>query len=264
MEGEGQSRFDVFFACVGGNVLTVFAPTLMRSALLPIVAAFSILSFAAFAGEPNTLTSEEKAAGWQLLFDGKTTDGWVAIGKTAFPEKGWSVVDGILDHAHEGGGGDIVTTKDYDSFELTWDWKIEEAGNSGVKYNLPNPAKNVGFEYQLLDDDKNEDGQRGGRLHQTGSLYDLIEPPADKKVMPVGEWNSSRLLVNGTHVEQWLNGEKTVEFEIGSPDLLERVAKSKYKKVTGFGLKIASPILLQDHGSAIAFRSIKIRVIDAK
>ena len=236
----------------------------MRLSLLPIVAAVSFLSFAAFAGEPNTLTAEEKAAGWQLLFDGKTTDGWVAIGKTAFPEKGWSVVDGALEHSHQGGGGDIVTSKEYDSFELTWDWKIEEAGNSGVKYNLPNPAKNLGFEYQLLDDDKNEDGKRGGRLHQTGSLYDLIEPPADKKVKPVGEWNSSRLLVNGTHVEQWLNGEKTVEFEIGSPDLLERVAKSKYKKIPGFGLKTKSPILLQDHGSAIAFRSIKIRVIDAK
>jgi hypothetical protein len=236
----------------------------MRLSLLPIVAAASFLSLAVFADEPNVLTPEEKSAGWELLFDGKTTDGWVAIGKTEFPEKGWSVANGVLMHAHAGGGGDIVTTKEYDSFELSWDWRIEEAGNSGVKYNLPNPAKNIGFEYQLLDDDKNEDGQRGGRLHQTASLYDLIEPPADKKVKPVGEWNSSRLLVNGTHVEQWLNGEKTVEFEIGSPDLLERVAKSKYKKVAGFGLKTKSPILLQDHGSAIEFRSIKIRVIDAK
>jgi len=236
----------------------------MRLSILPIVAVASFLSLAAFAGEPNVLTREEKSAGWELLFDGKTTDGWVAIGKTEFPEKGWSVVDGVLTHAHAGGGGDIVTAKQYDSFELTWEWRIEEAGNSGVKYNLPNPAKNVGFEYQLLDDDKNEDGQRGGRLHQTGSLYDLIEPPVDKKSMPIGEWNSSRLIVNGTHVEQWLNGALTVEFEIGSPDLLERVAKSKYKKVEGFGLKTKSPILLQDHGSGIEFRSIKIRVIDAK
>ena len=236
----------------------------MRLAFLPIVAAVSFLSLPAFADEANVLTPEEKSAGWELLFDGKTTDGWVAIGKTEFPDKGWSVVEGVLLHAHAGGGGDVVTAKQYDSFELTWDWKIEEAGNSGVKYNLPNPAKNVGFEYQLLDDDKNEDGQKGGRLHQTGSLYDLIEPPEDKKVKPVGEWNSSRLLVKGTHVEQWLNGEKTVEFEIGSSDLLERVAKSKYKKVVGFGLKTKSPILLQDHGSEIAFRSIKIHVLDAQ
>jgi hypothetical protein len=236
----------------------------MRFSLLPLVAAVSFLSAAAFAGEPNVLTPEEKSAGWQLLFDGKTTDGWVAIGKTAMPDKGWSVVDGTLKHAHAGGGGDIVTAKQYDSFELTWDWKIEEAGNSGVKYNLPNPAKNVGFEYQLLDDDKNEDGQRGGRLHQTASLYDLIEPSLDRKVNPVGDWNSSRLLVKGTHVEQWLNGIKTVEFEIGSPELLALVAKSKFKKVEGFGLKTKSPILLQDHGSEITFRSIKLRVIDAK
>jgi len=236
----------------------------MRFPLFPVVAVATFLSAVAFAGEPNTLTSEEKAAGWQLLFDGKTTDGWVAIGKTAMPDKGWSVVDGTLKHGHAAGGGDIVTAKQYDSFELIWDWKIEEGGNSGVKYNLPNPAKNVGFEYQLLDDDKNEDGKRGGRLHQTASLYDLIEPPADKKINPVGEWNTSRLLVNGNHVEEWLNGAKTVEFEIGSPELLALVANSKFKKVDKFGLKTKSPILLQDHGSEITFRSIKLREIDAK
>ena len=215
-------------------------------------------------GEPGTLTDAEKAAGWKLLFDGKTSAGWVAIGKTEFPTQGWSIADGTLFHAKAGGGGDIVTEEQYENFELTWEWKIGFAANSGVKYNLPVATKNVGFEYQLLDDDNEPDGKRGGRLHQTAGLYDLIEPPEDKKINPIGEWNASRILVQGNHVEHWLNGAKTVEFEIGSDDLKERIAKSKYAKVAGFGEKTKSPILLQDHGGEITFRSLKLRVLDAK
>ena len=172
--------------------------------------------------------------------------------------------DGTLVHAKAGGGGDIVTTDDYENFELTWDWKIGQAGNSGLKYNLPNPAKNVGFEYQMIDDEGHPDGKKGGRLHQTAGLYDLIEPVEGKKLNPPGEWNSSRLVVNGTKVEQWLNGAKTVEFTIGSDDLKALVAKSKYKAVAGFGEKVKSPILLQDHGDEVTVRSIKIHVLEAK
>ena len=234
------------------------------SRFLPVVTVLSLAAAVAVAAEPNTLTSEEKADGWKLLFDGKTTNGWVGIGKTAFPEKGWSVVDGTLYHMKGAGGGDIVTADKYENFELTWDWKIGFASNSGVKYNLPDSNKNIGFEYQLLDDENEPDGKRGGRLHQTASLYDLIEPPADKDIKPIGEWNSSKLIVNGNHVEEWLNGKKTVEFEMGSDDMKERIAKSKYKKVEGFGVKIASPILLQDHGGDIWFRSIKLKALDAK
>ena len=228
------------------------------------VAALSLLAAAALAGEASTLTDAEKTAGWKLLFDGKTTAGWVAIGKTAFPDKGWSVVDGTLFHAKGGGGGDIVTAEQYDNFELMWDWKIGFAANSGLKYELPDAKKDIGFEYQLLDDENEPDGKRGGRLHQTGSLYDLIEPPADKKVSPVGEWNTSRLIVKGSHVEHWLNGAKTVEFDMGSDDLKARIAKSKYAKIPAFGEKTKSPVLLQDHGGEVTFRSIKVRVLDAK
>ena len=236
----------------------------MRPVFLPIVTAVSLLAAAAFAGDPNTLTDAEKAAGWKLLFDGKTTAGWVAIGKTAFPDKGWTVVDGTLQHAKAGGGGDIVTAEAYENFELTWEWKIGEVGNSGVKYNLPNPAKEIGFEYQLIDDEKHPDGIRGGKLHQTAALYDLIEPSAERKVKPVGEWNESRLVVNGAHVEQWLNGVKTVEFEMGSDDMKARIAKSKYKGAANFGVKVKSPILLQDHGDETTFRNLKLRVPAAK
>jgi hypothetical protein len=98
----------------------------------------------------------------------------------------------------------------------------------------------------------------------TASLYDIIEPSAERKVKPVGEWNESRIVVKGDHVEQWLNGVKTVEFDCGSDDLKARIAKSKFKAVPNFGVKTKSPILLQDHGDEIAFRSLKVRVLEAK
>jgi hypothetical protein len=224
----------------------------------------ALAATAVFAAEPNTLTDAEKAAGWNLLFDGKTTAGWVAIGKTEFPDKGWSVQDGTLFHAKAGGGGDIVTTNSFENFELTWEWKIGQVGNSGLKYNLPNPTKGVGFEYQMIDDENHPDGKKGGRKHQTASLYDLMEPAESAKAKAVGEWNESRILVKGTHAEHWLNGTKTVEFEIGSADLKALVATSKFKAVAGFGEKVMSPILLQDHGDEVSVRSIKIRVLDAK
>jgi len=224
----------------------------------------ALATVAAFAGEPNTLTDAEKSDGWKLLFDGKTTNGWVAIGKTAFPEKGWSVQDGALFHAKGGGGGDIVTSELYENFELKWEWRIGFAGNSGLKYNLPNPAKNVGFEYQMIDDDNHPDGKRGGRKHQTASLYDLMEPAEDAKPKAVGEWNDSRLLVKGNHVEEWLNGVKSLEFEMGSDALKALIAISKFKNVAGFGEKTKSPILLQDHGDEVAVRSIRIHVLDVK
>lgn len=229
--------------------------------LLPFALLAAFAGAAPAADDPNTLTAAEKAAGWKLLFDGKTMDGWVALGKKS-GTPGWVAADGLLKRVAK--GGDIVTTEVFTDFEVTWEWNIEKAGNSGLKYNLPDPAQNVGFEYQLLDDVNHPDGIKGGRLHQTASLYDLIEPPSDKKWNPPGEWNSSRLVVAGTHVEHWLNGAKTVEFEIGSEDLKARIAKSKFAAVPRFGEKVASPLLLQEHGAAISFRSIKLRPLPAK
>lgn len=210
----------------------------------------------AHAADPNTLTPEEQKAGWKLLFDGKTNTGWKAIGKKEFPAKGWVVEDGELKRTTA--GGDIVTTEEFDNYELSWEWKISPGGNSGVKYNLPDPTKGLGFEYQMLDDDKNADGAVPGGTHRTASLYDLIAAPADKKVKPVGEWNESKIIVNGNKVEQWLNGGKTAEFEMGSEALKALIAKSKYKSIPNFGVKTKTPILLQDHNSVVSFRSIKI------
>jgi Domain of Unknown Function (DUF1080) len=235
---------------------------LIKSLFLQALALIAAVSI--FAGEPNSLTAEEKAAGWKLLFDGQSTAGWVAIGTRDFPAKGWSVRDGTLHHEKGGGGGDLVTAEQFENFEFAWEWKIGEVGNSGVKYNLVDPAKDLGFEYQLLDDARHPDGIRGGALHQTAGLYDLIAPAPERKVNPVGAWNESRLLVDGHHVEQWLNGVKTVAFEIGSAELQALIAKSKYQKIAGFGVKKRSPLLLQDHGDEITFRSLKIRVLPSK
>ena len=225
--------------------------------------ALAILAFAApliAADAPNTLTAEEQAAGWKLLFDGKTNAGWRAIGRTEFPDKGWSVKDGALFHAKGGGGGDIVTVDEFSDFELAWEWKIGQAANSGLKYNLPDAKKGFGCEYQLVDDDGHPDGKRGGTKHCTASLYDIFEPAEGRKLNPPGEWNASRVVVKGNHVEHWLNGTKTVEYEFGSDALKAAIARSKFKNTAGFGVKTKSPILLQDHGGEIAFRSVKVRV----
>lgn len=248
----------------GGAVFADNPQTIMRRHLLPLATVLSLLSAVAFAGDANTLTDAEKSAGWKLLFDGKTLGGWQPVGQAGAPVTGWAVQDGVLFHGKAAGGGDIVTVENYGDFELTWEWKIGDVANSGLKYNLPDAAKGVGFEYQLVDDEKHPDGVRGGRLHVTASLYDLIEPSADRKVKPAGEWNGSRVVVNGDHVEHWLNGVKVVEFDCGSDDLKARIAKSKFQNVANFGAKTASPILLQDHGDEVSFRNLKLRAPAAK
>jgi len=232
---------------------------LLNPSRLFLAASVAVAVATSVMAQPNNLSTEEKADGWRLLFDGKSLDGWVNIGKTTAPEKGWVVEKGTLKHIDKGGGGDIVTSESYGDFELTWEWKIPAGANSGLKYNLPDPKKGVGCEYQLIDDAGNPDGARGGRSHQTGGLYDVIEPAADAKANPPGEWNLSRILVKGNHAEHWLNGKKSVEFEFGSEALKSGVEKSKFKSTPGWGIKTKSPILLQDHGDEITFRAIKIR-----
>lgn len=222
--------------------------------LAPLLA----LSVVALA-EPNTLTDADKAAGWRLLFDGKTTKGWVGLGKSGFPDKGWVVENGTLKHIAKGGGGDIVTSEQFGDFELEWEWRIAPGANGGLKYNLPDAKKAVGCEYQLIDDAGHPDVKAHDGTRTTASLYDVLKPADDKKLNPVGEWNSSRIVVKGNHVEHWLNGTKTVDFEFGSDALKAAIANSKFKGAAGWGIKTKSPILLQDHGDEISVRSIKIK-----
>jgi hypothetical protein len=224
----------------------------------------ALLACAAFtastsAADANTPAAGEASAGWKLLFDGKTTAGWVGIGKTTFPSSGWVVEDGVL--VRKAKGGDIVTSESFENFELVWEWKVSKPNaNSGLKYNLPNPKKAVGFEYQMMGDA----AKRTGEKHETASLYDLLPPDRTTKVNPPGEWNMSRVVVDGNHVEHWLNGVKALEFEMGGEPLTAAIARSKFKTTEGFGKKTKSPILLQDHGDEVAVRSIKIRVIESK
>jgi hypothetical protein len=224
----------------------------------------------AAAGPANVLSSKEKAAGWKLLFDGKTTKGWRSFKSAPFPAEHWVAKDGALECVGGKKVTDIVTEEEFDNFEFAWDWRITERGNSGVKYLVdeamsPKGNDGIGFEYQLLDDDKHPDAKKGKDGDRTaGSLYDLIPASKDKVLHPVGEWNESRLLVDGNHVEHWLNGVKVLSYERGSPDMKTRIAESKYKDIKGFGEGHKGRLLLQDHDSEVYFRNMKIRVLKKK
>ena len=204
---------------------------------------------------PNTLTPEEKAAGWKLLFDGKKTEGWRMYGSETFPEKGWVVENGTL-HKQAGiRGGDIMTTSTYENFEFAWDWKLGAKGNNGVKYFIiPERKATVGHEYQMIDDATVKSPSSAN-----ASFYLVVAPSADKPNKPMGEWNRSRIVVNGNHVEHWLNGQKVLEYECGSKAVMEQITKTKFKKYPGFGEKVAGHILLTDHKDPCWFRNLKIR-----
>jgi hypothetical protein len=227
-------------------------------------------------GVPNTLSPAEQRDGWHLLFDGKTFDGWRGLGYDSVPTAHWKIEDGTIRKIADGdvprlpdgqpaAGGDLMTKDTYRDFELTWEWKISRAGNSGVKYNVseeismaaaPNHAA-LGFEYQMLDDSLHEDNKVPS--HRAGALYDLIAPSAGKTLKPVGEWNSSRLVFRGNHGEHWLNGIKVVEFDLGTPVMDSALARSKYKSIANFAERRAGHIVLQDHVDEVYFRNLKIR-----
>ncbi len=206
----------------------------------------------------NTLTDAERAAGWRLIFDGTTTTGWRSYGKPSLSD-GWKAQDGALTRV--GAGGDIITTDEFRNFELRIDWKIEVGGNSGIFYRASEDSEAIywnAVEMQVLDDAKHPDGQ--DRMTSAGAAYDLYPSPPGH-VKPGGEWNTARLIVNGNHVEHWLNGFKLLEYELGSRDWDSKVAASKFKPYPHFGRSTQGHIGLQDHGNVVAFRNIKIRVL---
>ena len=223
----------------------------------------------------NILTAQEKADGWRLLWDGKTSEGWRSAKYDGFPQKGWEIKDGVFSVQPSGGaesanGGDIITREKFANFELVADFKITPGANSGIKYFVDadlnkGAGSAIGLEYQILDDLRHPDAKLGRNGDRTmASLYDLIPAAISKKPNPTGEWNTARIVSRGHHVEHWLNGQKVLEYERGSKEFRDLVAMSKYAHWGNFGELPEGPILLQDHGDAVSFRNIKIRTLFAQ
>ncbi len=221
----------------------------------------------------NKLTESEKQDGWKLLFDGKTSDGWRRAYHDQFPDHGWKIENGEMivlaaDGAESQNGGDIVTEGQYANFELQAQVKLTEGANSGIKYFVTeqeegNKGSAIGLEYQILDDAHHPDAKLGNHegSRTFASLYDLIKAK-NKRVNAIGQWNNVRIISRGSHVEHWLNGFKVLEYERGSDHFKKLVSESKYSKWPNFGEADQGHILLQDHGDRVAFRGIKIKVLD--
>jgi hypothetical protein len=219
---------------------------------------------------PNTLSDREKAEGWTLLWDGRTTAGWRGARLTTFPGRGWEIRDGALSVLQTEGkeaaaGGDIVTEQEYGNFELVLEYRLTRGANSGIKYFVSTALDTgagsaIGAEFQVLDDAVHPDAKLGVAGNRTNAgLYDLIAP-INRRPNPIGEWNQARIVVRGSHVEHWLNGFRTVEYERGTQLWRALVSHSKYKAWPNFGEAARGRILLQDHGNDVSYRSIKLRV----
>jgi hypothetical protein len=217
----------------------------------------------------NTVSEEELADGWKLLWDGKTTEGWRGAKLTTFPTGGWIVENGMLvvmnsNGAESANGGDIVTIKKYKNFELSVDFKITDGANSGIKYFVDTElnkgeGSSIGCEFQILDDQKHPDAKLGVKGNRTlGSLYDLIPAPSDK-FFRKSDFNNARIVVKGNKVQHYLNDKLVVDYERNTQMFNALVAYSKYGVWPNFGNAVEGNILLQDHGNQVFFKNIKIK-----
>lgn len=223
-----------------------------------LVLAALILSSTTVSAQMPTLTAEEKAAGWKLLFDGKSLAGWRGY-KTETPPKGWRAANGEL--IRDGSGGDLMTAEQFDNFELRLEWKISQNGNSGIIYRIGTDGQypwSTGPEFQILHNAGHKDG--ASPITSAGSNY-AVNPPIKDVTKAVGEWNEARVIANGNHVEHWMNGVKLLEYEIGSQDWEARVKASKFATMPGYGRVKRGYIALQDHGDVVTYRNIKIRTL---
>lgn len=232
-----------------------------------VLLAFAAGLSAAPAPDLNTLTPEERAAGWVLLFDGQSLAGWRAFAKPgkapAAIGPGWKAEEGILKKIAGVKGGDIVTAESYLDFELSWEWRLAPEANNGVKYLVTASRPSApGIEYQMIDD-LAEKWRTLPEKSRTASFYEVLAPAADKPVRPAGEWNASRIVVRGRHVEHHLNGRLVLAYELGSPAVKAGIAASKFGKYPDFGEKIRGPIMLTDHNDEAWFRNVKLRPLPA-
>jgi hypothetical protein len=241
----------------GSCIMVSLAGTILLSA--------SALQAQKGAAQLNALTAAEKKAGWELLFDGKTTSGWHSYNKD-FVSKNWTVVDGsiVLDPKvkDERGNGDIVTNNAYENYEFSTEWRITEAGNSGIIFDVKEDPKlrdtyNSGAEMQVLDNVKASDNKKEN--HLAGLLYDLSGTAELSKPKPVGEWNEAKIIQNKGHLTLYFNGTKTFEGQVGSDEWKNMIANSKFKGWNAFMTTANGKIAFQNHGHEVAFRNIKIR-----
>jgi hypothetical protein len=215
----------------------------------------------------NTLTPDEKSAGWTLLFDGRSLDGWRGYKKADAADTRWKVEDGLLtvspaDGRDTRGALDLITKDTFDNFELTLDWRIALGGNSGVKYFvLEDRDTAIGHEYQIIDDERHPDAKIGPK-RQTSAFYDVLaatKPPTK----PAEQFNQARIVVRGTSVEHWLNGTRVLQYQLESPALQAAIDASKFKGIERFGKPQKGHILLQDHGDRVWYRNVKVRRISS-
>lgn len=236
-----------------------------------LIAILMLATFSVMAQKPNTLTASEKKMGWKLLFDGKTMNGWRNFYKKDLGGA-WQV--SAIDKAitldatfKEGwmakGGGELTTNDIYENYEFSIDWKISEGGNSGIIFNAQEDdqkkhpyAWNTGPEFQVLDNERHDDGKI--QKHRAGNLYDIFKYEPEN-VRPQGQWNTAKIKQKNGHVELYLNGRKVIEYTIGSEEYKKAVAESKFKDDPMWGTYTKGHIVLQDHGNQVWYRNIKIR-----
>jgi hypothetical protein len=227
--------------------------------LVAVAITLAVSAFRPFQNKDNTLSAAEKKAGYILLFDGKNTNGWRSYNNK--PSDGWEIVNGEI-HNKETGvqhRADLTTVEEYGDFELLVDWKVGKSANSGILYRViegDRASYETGPEYQLIDDHgyhaKLEDWQKSGADY-------AMHPPSAIASKPAGEYNHTKIIVKGAHVEHWLNGQKVADFDFWTPEWNALKAKGKWKDAKEYGMAKKGHIALQDHGGGIWFKNIKIR-----
>ena len=224
-----------------------------------LILAFILASLSATSVSLYGAEAKAKAGKWKVLFDGTSVDKWRGYKINSFPDRSWKVVDGALKTIAGAEGPDIVTKQKFENFELELEWKVSPGANSGIMYRVSEDfgaPYETGPEMQVLDDDKHADGR--DPKTSAGSLYALIAPK-NKKLRPVGKWNQVRIVVQGNQVEHWLNGVKVVEFALGSAELNQLIARSKFNDMPRFAKEKTGFIDLQHHGDEVWYRKIRVR-----
>ncbi|MDX1395286.1 MAG: DUF1080 domain-containing protein [Gemmatimonadota bacterium] len=209
----------------------------------------------------NRLTGEEADEGFVLLFDGESLEAWRGFRRDDLPA-GWSAIDGVLTYTPGVGDGDIITRETFTDFDLRLEWKLGPGGNSGVFFGVVEDTRRTyesGPEMQILDDDRHPDGQNP--LTSAGSNY-ALHAPSEHNARPVGEWNEIRIVRRANRIEQWMNGVRVVEYEIGTDEWKALVAGSKFARWPDYGIHPEGHLGLQDHGNPVEFRNIRIRRLD--